>query len=84
MTRISKYSRSLGVVFSAVIVVFVCSGLAFNDVDVEDPRNRSYELNIDPHKVVGYETCSKCHAGEIETWKKTPHYETFLTLLRNP
>ena len=85
MARYTRKLRSLGVVVSAVIIVVVCSGFAFNELGAEDPRNSSaLELNVDPHKVVGYETCSKCHASEIETWEKTPHYETFLTLHRNP
>jgi hypothetical protein len=84
MARISRSSRSMGVFVSAAIIVVVCSGFAVNELGSQDPRNISYDLNIDPHKVVGYETCSKCHAAEIETWKKTPHYETFLTLHRNP
>ena len=84
MARVSRTSRTVGVLLSAAFVVVVCSGFAPNELPSDDPRNKTFDLNIDPHKVVGYETCSKCHAAEIESWKKTPHYETFLTLHRNP
>lgn len=50
----------------------------------DDPRNSAWDIAIDPHKVVGVQSCEKCHAPEIQTWKKTPHSETFLTLHRKP
>ena len=37
-------------------------------------------LAIDPHLVVGSESCEKCHAAEVAVWKKTPHNTTFATL----
>jgi hypothetical protein len=84
MARVSRTSRTVGILLSAALVIAVCSGFAPNELASDDPRNKTFDLNIDPHRVVGYETCSKCHAAEIESWKKTPHYETFLTLHRNP
>lgn len=38
----------------------------------------------DPHKVLGNETCVKCHAGEVKVWQGTPHAATFDTLHRRP
>lgn len=49
-----------------------------------DPRDQEWDLAIDPHKVMGVQSCEKCHAAEIQTWKRTPHSETFLTLHRKP
>jgi hypothetical protein len=49
-----------------------------------DPRDQKWQVAIDPHKVLGYQSCEKCHASEIQTWKRTPHQETFLTLHRKP
>lgn len=49
-----------------------------------DPRNSQLDVHLDPHKVLGYESCAKCHASEVEVWKKTPHSKTFRTLHRNP
>lgn len=49
-----------------------------------DPRNKAWDLALDPHRVVGVDACSKCHANEINVWKQTPHSETFLTLHRKP
>jgi hypothetical protein len=48
----------------------------------EDPRDTSWDLNVDPSRVLGVESCEKCHAAEIQTWKATPHHDTFLTLHR--
>ncbi len=49
-----------------------------------DPRNQSLPLNVNPHQVLGYESCQKCHAAEISVWKQTPHHSTFMSLHRNP
>lgn len=38
----------------------------------------------DPSKVLSVEACAKCHQGEVATWQKTPHFETFEALHRNP
>ncbi|MCA9212939.1 MAG: cytochrome c family protein [Planctomycetales bacterium] len=38
----------------------------------------------DPSKVLGAESCAKCHDAEIAVWKKTPHYDTFKKLHRKP
>jgi Cytochrome c554 and c-prime len=50
--------------------------------DHQDPRNQNWDLNINPHKVIGSESCEKCHSQEIRVWKQTPHFETFNTLHR--
>lgn len=39
-----------------------------------------HRLPLDPKQVLGHESCEKCHASEVATWKKTPHSTTFLTL----
>ena len=49
-----------------------------------DPRNSGTEVHVNPHEVLGFENCQKCHASEINVWKQTPHFSTFLTLHRNP
>lgn len=49
-----------------------------------DPRDSEIDVHLNPHQVVGYENCQKCHASEIAVWKQTPHHTTFLTLHRNP
>ena len=73
----------------SIALAFAVSSLSFlvgmNNADQKgDPRDREWELAIDPHKVMGVQSCEKCHAAEIQTWKKTPHSETFLTLHRKP
>ena len=37
-----------------------------------------------PDKVLGYESCAKCHEQEIVSWKRTPHFTTFDRLHRTP
>lgn len=61
----------------------VCVGMAPNDEN-DDPRNVELDVHLNPHDVVGYDKCEKCHAAEIRVWKQTPHYETFMTLHRKP
>lgn len=39
---------------------------------------------VDSHQVVGHEKCVKCHQSEVDTWKKTPHAETYESLHRKP
>jgi hypothetical protein len=41
-------------------------------------------VTCDPAKVVGPDTCVKCHAGEIQQWRATPHFATFDELHRKP
>lgn len=38
----------------------------------------------DPAKVLGSDSCVKCHKGEVEVWKKHPHNQTWETLHRKP
>ena len=38
----------------------------------------------DPSRVMGNESCVKCHAAEIDVWRRTPHAQTFDTLHRQP
>ncbi|MEM8733318.1 MAG: cytochrome c family protein, partial [Planctomycetota bacterium] len=58
-------------------------GMAPNE-QTADPRNGDQAVHLNPHEVLGYESCEKCHASEVAVWKKTPHHQTFLTLHRRP
>lgn len=42
------------------------------------------ELVTNPHKVLGYDSCAKCHAQEVNTWHVTRHAQTFDDLHRKP
>lgn len=35
-------------------------------------------------KVLGAESCAKCHGSEVATWQTTPHHQTFESLARDP
>lgn len=39
---------------------------------------------VDPHLVIGSDTCVKCHEGEVAVWRSTPHHHTFDELHRRP
>lgn len=39
---------------------------------------------FDPAKVMGADACQKCHASEVEQWRKTPHHLTIDELHRKP
>ncbi len=38
----------------------------------------------DPARVLGVESCVKCHAEEVRVWRATPHARTFEELHRRP
>lgn len=63
--------------------LIVASGMTLNDQGT-DPRDGELEVHLDPTKVLGSESCEKCHAAEASIWKQTPHHETFQTLHRKP
>jgi hypothetical protein len=68
----------LGCCLFYVVVANYCAGQS------RDPRDVNLEVHLNPHQVLGYESCQKCHASEIGVWKQTPHHTTFMTLHRNP
>ncbi len=58
-------------------------GMSLNG-ESTDPRNMELSVHVDPHLVIGVQSCAKCHAAEVSVWKLTPHSETFQTLHRKP
>lgn len=62
----------------------LCGWFLASFAEGADPRDQQLDLHLNPHDVVGYDSCQKCHASEISTWKQTPHHQTFLTLHRQP
>ncbi|MEM8679653.1 MAG: multiheme c-type cytochrome, partial [Planctomycetota bacterium] len=38
----------------------------------------------DPTKVIGAETCTKCHGAELAVWRQTAHFKTYKELQRHP
>ena len=49
----------------------------------EDAEYR-VEIDCDPAKVLGAESCTKCHEAELKRWQGTPHFATFEALHRRP
>ena len=72
-------------IFILLFAAWVCAsiGMTINNEKV-DPRDSEVQVNLDPHQVLGVESCEKCHAAEVSVWKQTPHHETFATLHRKP
>jgi hypothetical protein len=89
MNRIGSFKRwaiGLSLGLSVMAVATIASG---------EPNGRSKKVRddrplapnqpiADPHAVVGHDTCTKCHAGEVGVWKNTPHFRTFDELHRRP
>ncbi|GEM_PF-326733 len=46
--------------------------------------NIAGEILNDPAKIVGSDTCTKCHEKETLQWQQTPHFATFEKLHRTP
>ncbi len=78
MLKLNKKLVLLPLVFLSLSLSF---GMAPN-AQTADPRNTQWDLHLNPHDVMGVESCEKCHAAEISVWKQTPHSTTFLTLHR--
>ncbi len=82
--NMSIKSKRLLTAATACSVLAVCMG-TISTGQSQDPRDASeLQIHLDPHQVLGFDSCNKCHASEVRVWKQTPHYETFLTLHRNP
>jgi len=76
-----KTSVKLGL---AIAFLSLC-GMSGKDPAIDsEARDTNWEVAIDPHRVMGVESCEKCHSNEIQIWKQTPHSETFFTLHRKP
>lgn len=61
------------------IAALVSAALAASIARASSPEN-PHGVTLDPKQVLGHESCEKCHASEVATWKKTSHSTTFLTL----
>lgn len=67
----------------SVVQSFLTLLIAAPCVAQDDPRDVHLDVHLNPHQVLGYESCQKCHASEVSVWKQTPHYSTFMTLHRS-
>jgi hypothetical protein len=79
-----RQSQRVASLCIASAVLSLAIGMGPNSSNKSDPRDANWQVAIDPHKVIGYQSCEKCHAPEVQAWKRTPHSETFLTLHRKP
>lgn len=81
--RAHKTRRYMLLIGLAASSLLVGSGMTINS-EQPNPRNLHTDIPVDPSRVVGTDACAKCHAAEINVWKQTSHYGTFLTLHRKP
>jgi hypothetical protein len=72
-------STSVGLYLLAAALSTNCASAAENPL-ADDPFQPA---RCDPAKVLGVDSCLKCHAKEIEQWKTTPHFATFDSLHRS-
>ncbi len=77
----SKMNKKFVLLSLVVLSLSLSFGMAPNG-QTADPRNTQLDVHLNPHDVMGVESCAKCHAAEVSVWKQTPHSTTFLTLHR--
>lgn len=65
------------IILLLITFCFLASPAAQNQLFAQNQR-------CDPGKVVAAESCAKCHAQAVQTWKRTPHFQTFEKLHRDP
>ena len=69
--------------------LLLCSAPAFDMLSHAATSTSSESKTIQPaapaeaHRVLGNQSCVKCHAPEIQVWKNTPHAKTFEQLHRS-
>jgi hypothetical protein len=78
-----KTKNKIALMAGVALCLSLCFGMAPNE-QAADPRNTELSVHLNPHDVMGVESCAKCHAAELSAWKQTPHAATFLTLHRKP
>ena len=74
---------------AAILVTTLAFALVGEAMIAARPDNRLSPRNLvagdsEPAKVVGYESCAKCHENEVSSWKQTPHFATYDHLHRTP
>jgi Cytochrome c554 and c-prime len=74
------FRRSFALFSLFFILTAVYSAAASNSVS----STPSQASPLNPHGVLGSDSCVKCHASEINVWKLTPHWRTFDELHRRP
>ncbi|MCP4945833.1 MAG: cytochrome C554 [Planctomycetaceae bacterium] len=79
---------ALGWSFTVLLLPVAIAAIISSAATSADPGSQSLNLGAaepaDPNLVVGNEACIKCHAADIQVWKKTPHATTLDELHRRP
>ena len=65
------------------ILLVAATSIAVTAATLATTPARRAEM-ADPHRVVGNDSCVKCHADEVRTWSATPHARTFREMHRRP
>jgi hypothetical protein len=69
-----------------LLQVTMCMGWLMLGVPAKTAETDRIAGNIlnDPAKILGADSCTKCHEKEMLQWQATPHFATFDTLHRKP
>ncbi len=62
-------------------VLFLSCSFSLHALYGSEPSNAN---RMNSAKVVGHESCMKCHGQELAVWKTTPHFTTFKEMHKRP
>ena len=91
---ITKRARALVATVVALSAAAAITALSLTTVSAAPASNthsttvrtlkamESAGVEYNPSKVVGSKSCAECHAPAVESWKQTPHFQTWSTLHR--
>jgi hypothetical protein len=74
---------SLALLKPSLMIYVMSITLSISAIAAETDRITGDILN-DPAKILGADSCTKCHEKEMLQWQATPHFATFDTLHRKP
>jgi hypothetical protein len=75
---------SIIVLLFAVALLFGVAAARARAVDGAPTAADVGFVPCDPAKVLGPDSCMKCHTSEVQQWQQTPHFATFDQLHRKP
>ncbi len=65
-----------------LVTILISAAMTGHDFASQGPESGA--VSLDPIKVLGYESCAKCHENEVKVWQQTRHHQTFRELHRKP
>lgn len=65
-----------------LLAIVISTVMTSHDLASQVPESGA--VLMDPIKVLGYESCAKCHEQEVKVWQQSRHHQTFRDLHRKP